>query len=150
MDTMSHMAGMSQVQTENKLEGWKPFEEAKKIIAEKGEARVYFVAVECRSAPGVRETNKLRNWLLIGKGIGQEKDTRLVSVERYYDSGGEHRAPAIRATVKSLEEFATYWWALSRLRNSSCGCSLMVNDAQGYDVRVMDTGHVTSTERPIF
>jgi len=138
---------MSEMETVKLPEGWEPFEKLKTILAEKGEARVYFVSVECRGLPGIRETKKMQKWL---DGIIQWADDSLKLVQVNAPYHGENVwVPAIKARIKNPEDFARIWWSLSKLTNSSCGCSLMVNDAQGYDVRVMETTKLTYRERAV-
>ena len=132
------------------LDGWKPYEEAKKIIAETGEATVYFVAVSCRGNPGARESKKLEKWL---DSVIQSADVslKLVQLREYeYSDRGEriYLQPAIKARIKSLTDFTNTWFDLQKIRNSSCGCSLMVSDSQHYDVRVMTSNFRAAAEIP--
>lgn len=123
-------------------EGWDEFEKVKKILAGKGEARVYFVAVACSGKPGAREARKMAKWIT---GQGYEVPMSLQRVSMGYSMrNGEDFSPAVMALVKTPEQFAKVWWGLQGIPNSSCGCSIMVTDGQGTDVRVMDTDHVSS------
>lgn len=142
-------------QLENKTvrlpEGWDKFEEVKKIISEKGSARVYFVAVSCSGRPGAREARKMQKWLE-KRDIGTVKSfAQLVYLrDSGYDSRGnreiDFKIPAIKCEVKTPEEFAEMWWSLQAIPNSSCGCSIMVSDSQSTDVRVMDMEHIAYGE----
>ena len=132
------------------LSGWAPFAECKTVIAEHGEARVYFVAVDCQRRPGAREALKMQRWAEGWNRRVMFGNARVVYLlEEGYSSKGTSSfpRPAVKVTVRSAGDFAQIWAELSKIPNSSCGCSIVVNDAQGFDVRVMRTDLIAYGDR---
>lgn len=131
-------------------EGWEAFEKVKKVLADKGKARVYFVSVECSGRPAGREARKLEKWIMGRLATQQAPNGSLVWLEEVmWDQKGDrgYWKPAVRMDISTVEEFAKVWWELSSIPNSSCGCAIMLNDGQASDVRVMDADHVAYGER---
>ena len=121
--------------------------ELKTILAQKGEATVYFVAVDCQKKVGRREQRKIEKWV-ITEFLNPIQPQAVIVDSKYYISGTE-KAPAVKARITTEAQFIETFKSLAELTNSSCGCSLMINDGQGTDVRVMNVGYVTGGERKI-
>ena len=128
-------------QQEEKLKGWEPFDKVKKMLSEKGEARVYLVATSCGlRAPKSTATSIQKYadthrplqfvWLQheewLGTRAGKERSKSV-------------RVPALRAKIKTVEAFVHLWMDAQRIHSKSCGCSVFISDGQEFDVRVMPT-----------
>ncbi len=123
---------------------WQPLTDLKKVLAEKGEARVYIVATSC----GMRSPGSTMTKIMDFANLHGIRYVDLESEEWNGKKGTKIvKTPALRIKVKSTEAFLNLWKDAVKLRSRSCGCSVFYSDGQAYDIRVMSTDSIAYGDR---